>query len=67
MMSEEALLPSRQVWSRYGVCSRTIDRWLADPRVAFPRPVQILTRRYWREADLVAWERARATPSGVDA
>ena len=59
-MTVQSLLPARAVWSRYGVCSRTIDRWLGDPELKFPKPVVILKRRYWEAAKLEEWERQRA-------
>jgi len=30
-------------------------RWLNDPAMNFPRPIYIAKRRYWREAEIVAW------------
>jgi hypothetical protein len=36
---------------------RTLDRWLADPRIGFPRPIHIASRRYFSErevADFIA-------------
>lgn len=60
MENSENLLPARLVWKRYGVTDRTLDRWLKNEDLNFPRPVVIINRRYWREANLVAWERAQA-------
>jgi predicted DNA-binding transcriptional regulator AlpA len=55
------LLPAKQVWQRYGVVSRTLDRWLADEEIGFPRPTMVTRgRRYWDETLLVKWERRRA-------
>ena len=54
------LLPASHVWRRYNVCDRTLDRWLANKKLKFPKPIYIQRRRYFRIADLVAWERARA-------
>jgi predicted DNA-binding transcriptional regulator AlpA len=34
----------------------TIFRWLADPKLGFPQPIRINGRRYWRLADLQAFE-----------
>jgi hypothetical protein len=56
------LLTIGSLAKRYGVCTRTIDRWLVDERVEFPAFVRIRARRYWRIADLEDWERRRATP-----
>lgn len=53
------LLPAREVWRRYGVVSKTIDRWERDPRLSFPKAIVVNKRRYWRTADLVDWERSR--------
>jgi predicted DNA-binding transcriptional regulator AlpA len=53
------LLSARTVRERYGVTGRTLDRWLTRPSLAFPRPIRINGRKYWYEADLMAWERSR--------
>lgn len=53
-------LPASRVWKRYGVTSMTISRWLADERIAFPRPTYVGRFRYWRVADLQEWGRKRA-------
>jgi predicted DNA-binding transcriptional regulator AlpA len=67
-MSEEdsPSLPTRQVELRYGVCSKTIDRWENDPELEFPKSYRVNRRRYWHLADLVRWERARAAGKTVE-
>lgn len=45
---------------RFGICDRTLDRWLIDPRMSFPRPIYINKRRYWELAEIEEWERAQA-------
>lgn len=45
------------------MCGGVSDMWLwrrldADP--SFPRPVYISKRRFWREADVVAWLESQA-------
>ncbi|EEX10095.1 conserved domain protein [Ruegeria lacuscaerulensis ITI-1157] len=37
----------------------TLHRWLNNPELNFPRPIYIGRRRYWREAEVVAWLDAR--------
>jgi hypothetical protein len=54
-------LPARFVWERFGITSRTLDRWLADEELKFPRPLVINNRRYFDEIQLISWERARAS------
>jgi predicted DNA-binding transcriptional regulator AlpA len=56
-----ALLPARAVLARYGVVDRTLDRWIANQKLNFPRPIVINKRRYFREADLIAFEVRRAS------
>jgi predicted DNA-binding transcriptional regulator AlpA len=52
------------VAERYGgVNTRTIDRWLLDPALKFPKPIYIGRSPLWDEAELEAWERDRARPS----
>lgn len=60
----DTFLPARHVWERYGVTPVTLHRWLADPRLAFPRPTYIGRFRYWKLAVLEQWERERAAKSG---
>lgn len=60
MPEEQQLLPARQVWERFGVTDRTLDRWLSDERLAFPRPIRVNGRRYFRANEITAWERNRA-------
>lgn len=55
--TEQILLTSRDVETRYGRVSRnTLFRWQRDPKLDFPRPVVIRGRRYWRLEELTAWE-----------
>jgi predicted DNA-binding transcriptional regulator AlpA len=61
----DSMLPAAQVWKRYGKTDRTLDRWLKDEALGFPRPVVIRNRRYFKEAELQAWERAQASKSGA--
>jgi predicted DNA-binding transcriptional regulator AlpA len=52
----ENFLPASSVWNRYGVTSMTIHRWLPDPDLQFPRPFYLGRFRFWRIAELEAWE-----------
>ena len=38
-----------------GISDMSLWRWLNDPALRFPKPVYIAKRRYWREAEIVAW------------
>lgn len=58
--AERTRLPARAVWTRFGVVDRTLDRWLADPKLKFPRPIFIKTRRYFFLDEIEDWERAQA-------
>jgi predicted DNA-binding transcriptional regulator AlpA len=53
------LLPTRAVCRRYGVSDRTVMRWERDTELNFPAPLKINDRKYWREADLTNFDRAR--------
>jgi predicted DNA-binding transcriptional regulator AlpA len=56
---DDSFLPARAVWERYGVTSMSLYRWLKDPSVGFPVPVYLGRFRYWKLADLIAWEASR--------
>jgi Prophage CP4-57 regulatory protein (AlpA). len=43
-----------------GISDMSLWRWLNTPAMAFPKPVTIQRRRYWREAEVLAWLDARA-------
>jgi hypothetical protein len=61
MLPNPEYLNSRAVRRRYGdVSDMSLYRWLHTEKLNFPRPTIINKRRYWRVADLEAWERARA-------
>jgi predicted DNA-binding transcriptional regulator AlpA len=64
---ESALLPASSVWTRFGVVDRTLDRWLEKASLGFPRPIVINRRRYFRESEIVAWERMQAAVKSVAA
>lgn len=47
------------------VSAMTLHRWLNNPDLDFPKPQYIGRRRYWREADLIAWLEARETSAAA--
>lgn len=44
-----------------GISDMTLWRWLNNPELGFPKPTYIVGRRYWREADIIAWLEAQAS------
>ncbi|WP_282129026.1 helix-turn-helix transcriptional regulator, partial [Roseobacter litoralis] len=38
-----------------GISDMSLWRWLNDPALNFPKPIYIARRRYWKEADVLAW------------
>ena len=59
MPAQPTLIPARKVWERFDVTDRTLDRWVADPRLQFPQPVVINRRRYFAEDEIEAFEQRR--------
>lgn len=57
--ADREYLTGAELRRRYGVTEMTIWRWLHDERMNFPRPLVIARRRYFRLADIVAWEAGR--------
>jgi predicted DNA-binding transcriptional regulator AlpA len=56
-------LRRQQVAERYGgVNPRTVDRWLLDPELNFPKPLYIGITPMWDESELERWEQERAKP-----
>ncbi|MBB4215580.1 putative DNA-binding transcriptional regulator AlpA [Rhizobium sp. BK212] len=54
-------LTASQVKQRYKISEMSLWRWLHNERMDFPRPIVINRIRRFKEADLIAWERKRAT------
>lgn len=42
-----------------GISAMTVHRWLNSPTLEFPKPIYIGPRRYWKEADILAWLESR--------
>lgn len=56
-------LTAAQVRARYGgISDMSLWRWLHDPDLAFPRPLRVNRRRFWKLVELEAWERRQAAP-----
>ncbi|MET4483044.1 hypothetical protein [Bradyrhizobium sp. F1.13.3] len=71
---QDRKLTARSVATRLDVSVRTIDRWLSQPHMDFPRPAMRtfdasgrVANRYWRLGDLIAWERRQAVTSAEQA
>lgn len=60
MDAQQTFLTGPQVQARYQKSHVTIWRWVRDPALGFPAPIQINRLNYWRLADLEAWETAQA-------
>ena len=54
-------LTGPQVLARYHVTEMTLWRWLRDEKLGFPQPMTVNRRRFFRLADLVAWEQLQST------
>jgi predicted DNA-binding transcriptional regulator AlpA len=52
-------LQTRHLLERYGVSDRSIDRWLANPDLNFPKPMVIGRRRYWDADEIDEFDRQR--------
>jgi len=60
MSADTIFLTRRQQPRRYGVSTRTIERWSDDDNLGLPTEIDIAGRQYRKLADLETWERARA-------
>lgn len=65
-MSNE-LLPTAAIKQRYSKSDSAIHRWQNDPKSNFPKPALVIAKRkYWRLADLEAWEASLPTETGLN-
>jgi predicted DNA-binding transcriptional regulator AlpA len=58
-------LQTRALCERYGVTTRTIDRWVETG--VLPQPFRINRVRYWHEGDVEAFDQSRATAAASTA
>jgi hypothetical protein len=59
------LIGARGLADRYGISLRSVDRWLA--RKVIPPPARVInSRRYWRLADLEAFDRASTATAAAE-
>ncbi|RAX40749.1 DNA-binding protein [Rhizobium tropici] len=49
-------LCARDVCERYSISKRTLNRWMKDDAMGFPKPIEINRILYWREKDIADWE-----------
>jgi predicted DNA-binding transcriptional regulator AlpA len=54
------LISARKVQERFAIADRTLDKWLINKSLNFPRPVYINKRKYFRKCEIFEWERQQA-------
>jgi hypothetical protein len=57
---DDTFLPKQKQAERYGVTSRTIDRWSEDAELGYPPAYDFNGRPFRKLSDLETWERSRA-------
>jgi len=50
--TQHTFLTGPQVQARYNRSHVTVWRWVRDPALGFPQPIQINRLNYWRLVDL---------------
>ena len=61
--AQQTFLTGPQVRARYQRSHVSIWRWVRDPALGFPQPLQINRINYFRLAELEAWEAAEQVAS----
>jgi predicted DNA-binding transcriptional regulator AlpA len=57
---QDELASLKTVEARYGVVSKTLDKWIKAH--GFPKPIMLNARkRVWPVAAILEWERSRST------
>ena len=52
-------LTGPQVLARYQISAMTLHRWQNSNKLGFPKPMIINRRKFFKEAELIQWERAK--------
>jgi predicted DNA-binding transcriptional regulator AlpA len=63
MSSPQIYLTRTKVRERYGISNMTLWRWERDPRLNFPKAIEINGRLYQSQTALEEWERRRISVS----
>ena len=63
--TQHTFLTGPQVQARYNRSHVTVWRWVRDPALGFPQPIQINRLNYWRLVDLEAWETAQESQTAA--
>lgn len=63
----EHLAPAPKVADQFGITRRTLSRWIIEPALEFPRPVEINKRLYFKQHEIDAWKLSRAVRSVKEA
>ena len=66
MCDDTIYLTRREQARRYGVSTRTIDRWSDDDDLAPSTEIDIAGRKYRKLSDLEVWERVRAAVAAAN-
>ena len=56
---QQVWLSAAAVERRYGKARSTLDRWLRDPAMNFPRPRYFRKKRAWHVAELDAFDQQK--------
>jgi predicted DNA-binding transcriptional regulator AlpA len=65
-IDDDVLLTSKHVCARFGdVTVMSLWRWMNDEKIAFPKPLKINNRNYWRLGDLRHWQATRPQQSAA--
>jgi predicted DNA-binding transcriptional regulator AlpA len=59
MDTPDKYLTGVAVRKRFGIAASSLQRWLHDETMGFPKPVVIRKKWYFKESDLIAWEDKR--------
>lgn len=66
-LEDQTLIPAARVKELLGgISDMTLWRWLNEADIAFPAPVRINGRRYWRTDELRSWLERRRDPASAN-
>ena len=65
--TSKKFLTASTLKKRYDISDITLDRWIKNEKLAFPRPMVVNRKRYFDEADIIEWERLNIRKVGARA
>jgi len=61
--NEKLILTKKDLCEGLRICARTLQSYVSDPRMNFPKPLRGMQKKVWSKASVAAWIAAGGAPA----